>query len=221
MELWELGCTLVCKPMAAPRITFPHDELAALCRRWKVRRLSLFGSVLRDDFGPESDVDVLLEFESGGVPTLFTFEDLRRELSRLFGGRRGQVNHCGSTNLPYCGFWDIMPPDLEGDRLVIEGLALVLNHQDLVLAVGYGPRAYLDAIDPSGNCGPFRYRYTVLGNTAHKHIGRLLGEGHGGKRHNRYHYSDQAPNSYITHGLHSLVRLDWSIPVPLQSRKPR
>jgi predicted nucleotidyltransferase len=74
--------------VVAPRIKIPHDELAALCRRWKIRRLSLFGSVLRDDFGPESDVDVLLEFEPDGVPTLFTFEDLREELSQLFGGRR-------------------------------------------------------------------------------------------------------------------------------------
>lgn len=48
----------MCKLVAAPRITIPHDELAALCRRWKVRRLSLYGSVLRDDFGPESDIAV-------------------------------------------------------------------------------------------------------------------------------------------------------------------
>ena len=62
--------------------------MAELCRRWKVRRLSLFGSVLRRDFGPDSDVDVLVEFEPGGEPTLFTFEDLREELSRILGGRQ-------------------------------------------------------------------------------------------------------------------------------------
>lgn len=58
-----------------------------MCRRSRVRRLSLFGSVLRDDFGPDSDVDVLVEFEPGAGPTLFTLEDLRRDLSGLLGGR--------------------------------------------------------------------------------------------------------------------------------------
>ena len=59
-----------------------------MCRRFHVSRLSLYGSVLRDDFGPDSDIDILVEFHPGQGPTLFSFEDLRRELSRLFGGRR-------------------------------------------------------------------------------------------------------------------------------------
>jgi predicted nucleotidyltransferase len=69
-------------------VRVPRDDLAKLCRRWSVQRLSLFGSVLRDDFGPDSDVDVLVEFEPGREPTLFTFEELRGELSEVFGGRR-------------------------------------------------------------------------------------------------------------------------------------
>jgi predicted nucleotidyltransferase len=48
----------------------PESELAAFCRRHGVRRLSLFGSVLRSDFAPESDVDVLVEFEPGQTPGL-------------------------------------------------------------------------------------------------------------------------------------------------------
>lgn len=66
------------------RIPLPTDEIARFCRRHKVRRLSLFGSVLRDDFGPESDVDVLVQFDPGESPgwELFTMQD---ELSSLLG----------------------------------------------------------------------------------------------------------------------------------------
>ncbi len=52
------------------RINIDHDKIAEFCRRHHIRRLALFGSVLRDDFGPESDVDVLVEFEPGHVPGL-------------------------------------------------------------------------------------------------------------------------------------------------------
>ncbi len=65
---------------------FPIDrqKLAELCRRHHVRRLSLFGSVLRGDFTPESDVDVLVEFEPEFVPGLAFFA-IERELGELFG----------------------------------------------------------------------------------------------------------------------------------------
>ena len=66
------------------RIAFPKTALAELCRRYHIRRLAFFGSMLRDDFGPESDIDVLVEFESGQVPG-FGFARLQRELSALFG----------------------------------------------------------------------------------------------------------------------------------------
>ena len=49
----------------SPRLPIPRDRVAAFCQRNGIRRLSLFGSVLRDDFGPDSDVDVLVEFASG------------------------------------------------------------------------------------------------------------------------------------------------------------
>ena len=57
------------------------------CRRHHIRRLALFGTVLRDDFGPESDIDVLVEFEAGHVPGL-SFVSIEREVSNLLHGRR-------------------------------------------------------------------------------------------------------------------------------------
>jgi predicted nucleotidyltransferase len=65
----------------------PKPQLAEFCRRNHICRLALFGSVLRDDFGPNSDIDVLVEFEPGHVPGL-RFIRLQDELSGLFGGRR-------------------------------------------------------------------------------------------------------------------------------------
>jgi predicted nucleotidyltransferase len=70
--------------MANAAIEIPRQELVGLCRRNHIRRLSLFGSVLRGDFGPDSDVDVLVEFEEGHVPGLRFFA-LQRELSELIG----------------------------------------------------------------------------------------------------------------------------------------
>ncbi len=67
------------------RIPVDQNLLAAFCRRHHVRRLALFGSVLRVDFGPDSDVDVLVEFEPAHVPGLFGMARLERELSALLG----------------------------------------------------------------------------------------------------------------------------------------
>src|SRR5437870_1006491 len=66
------------------QIEIPRDQIAAFCRRHHIRKLSLFGSALRDDFGPESDVDVLVEFERGHVPG-FAFFGMEEELSRILG----------------------------------------------------------------------------------------------------------------------------------------
>ena len=66
------------------RIAIDREKIAEFCRRHHIRRLSLFGSVLRDDFGPDSDVDVLVEFETGHVPGL-AFFDMEAELSRILG----------------------------------------------------------------------------------------------------------------------------------------
>jgi hypothetical protein len=65
-------------------IRVPRDKIAGFCRRNHIRRLALFGSVLRRDFSPESDVDVLVEFEPGHVPGL-AFFGMQEELSQLIG----------------------------------------------------------------------------------------------------------------------------------------
>jgi predicted nucleotidyltransferase len=68
----------------ASRLPIDPQAVAAFCRRHHVRRLALFGSVLRDDFTPESDVDVLVEFEPGCVPGL-RFLSMEVELSTILG----------------------------------------------------------------------------------------------------------------------------------------
>lgn len=80
------------------RAPLPYDKLADLCRRYHIRKLSLFGSVLRDDFGPNSDVDVLVEFEPGFVPGL-RFFSIERELSEILG-RKADLNTPGFLS-PY------------------------------------------------------------------------------------------------------------------------
>lgn len=72
--------------MAAPKIRVPKPALEEFCQRNHIRKLSLFGSVLSDNFGPESDIDVLVEFEDGHVPGLALIH-MQDELSALFGGR--------------------------------------------------------------------------------------------------------------------------------------
>ena len=67
------------------QIDIDAEGLAAFCRRSGIRRLSFFGSVLREDFGPESDIDVLVEFAPDAGVGLFEFVDLQYELSELFG----------------------------------------------------------------------------------------------------------------------------------------
>lgn len=68
----------------AARILVDRQKIIELCDRHHIRRLAFFGSVLRNDFGPESDVDVLVEFEPGHVPGL-AFFSIEEELSRIFG----------------------------------------------------------------------------------------------------------------------------------------
>ncbi|MFL6230551.1 MAG: nucleotidyltransferase family protein [Pyrinomonadaceae bacterium] len=63
-------------------------EIADFCRRYHIRKLSFFGSVLREDFRPDSDVDVLVEFEPEHVPGLFALAGMERELSSLLGNRK-------------------------------------------------------------------------------------------------------------------------------------
>jgi uncharacterized protein len=69
------------------RIAVERGRIAEFCRRHHIRRLAFFGSVLRGDFRPDSDVDVLVEFEPGHTPGL-EIVDIEEELSGLLGGRR-------------------------------------------------------------------------------------------------------------------------------------
>lgn len=73
----------VARPPAVPRA-----KLAGLCRKYHVRRLGLFGSAARGELAPESDIDLLIEFEPGKAPSLWAEPEMREAFSALFGGRR-------------------------------------------------------------------------------------------------------------------------------------
>ena len=76
------------------RISYDKEALSEFCRVNHIRRLAFFGSVLRDDFGPDSDVDVLVEFEPGKTPGLFGLSRMQRELSEYLG-RKSDLNTAG------------------------------------------------------------------------------------------------------------------------------
>jgi predicted nucleotidyltransferase len=75
------------------RIQIPKEQITDFCRRHHIRKLAIFGSALRDDFGPDSDVDVLVEFEPGHVPGL-AFFGIEQELSAILG-RKVDLNTAG------------------------------------------------------------------------------------------------------------------------------
>ena len=64
-----------------------QEKLSQLCQHWHIHKLSLFGSVLRDDFTADSDIDMLVEFELGFTPSFFKLHQIQEELSQLFDGR--------------------------------------------------------------------------------------------------------------------------------------
>jgi uncharacterized protein len=75
--------------MLTANLPISQDDVAAFCRKHHIRRFAFFGSVVRDDFGPESDVDCLVEFQEGHHPGWYIV-DLEEEFSRLVGGREVQ-----------------------------------------------------------------------------------------------------------------------------------
>lgn len=77
----------------AAKLLMDQQVIAEFCRRHHIRKLALFGSVLRSDFGPESDIDVLVEFEPGHVPGL-AFLSMEDELSKILG-RKVDLNTPG------------------------------------------------------------------------------------------------------------------------------
>ncbi len=70
------------------KVTIDREKVADFCRQHHIRKLALFGSVLREDFHPDSDVDVLVEFEPGHTPGFIRLFEIEEELSRLIGGHK-------------------------------------------------------------------------------------------------------------------------------------
>ncbi len=71
----------------SPRIPIDPQRIAAFCGKWRIARLELFGSVLRDDFSPDSDVDVLVTYENDATWSLLDTVEIEEELGRLLGRR--------------------------------------------------------------------------------------------------------------------------------------
>ena len=68
------------------KLSLPYEQIAEFCRKWNVSEFALFGSVLRDDFRPDSDVDVLVTFAAPELaPSLFEHVDMEDELQQIFG----------------------------------------------------------------------------------------------------------------------------------------
>ncbi len=78
--------------MKRRNIDIPKEKIADFCKRWKIVELSLFGSVLRDDFRPDSDVDVLVTFGPGADWSLFDHVAMEEELSAIFGRKVDMVS---------------------------------------------------------------------------------------------------------------------------------
>ena len=95
----ELQSQVMTKPaIRRAHMRLRQDVLAGFCRRHHIRVLSLFGSVLRDDFGPDSDVDVLVEFQPGKGPGFIRLFAIEEELSALLEGRKIDLVTAKSLN---------------------------------------------------------------------------------------------------------------------------
>ena len=82
----------------AQRLFSDPEALAALCRRYRIRKLSLFGSTLKGANRPDSDVDLLVEFEPGATPGLLTVAQIEFDLSDLLGGRKVDLRTAGDLS---------------------------------------------------------------------------------------------------------------------------
>jgi len=71
--------------MGKPYIDLPKIKIAEFCKKWNIREFSLFGSVLRQDFHPDSDIDVLVTFSEDTKHTLFNLVHMENELKEIFG----------------------------------------------------------------------------------------------------------------------------------------
>lgn len=84
--------------MVSRNLDVPMEKIAEFCRKWKIRQFSLFGSVLREDFGPDSDVDVLVSFQPDSTWDLLDMVEMRDELMALFGREVDLVEEEGLRN---------------------------------------------------------------------------------------------------------------------------
>jgi len=81
-------------------LDIPKDKIVEFCRKWKIKEFSLFGSVLRADFGPDSDVDVLVSFDADAPWSLFDLAEMTDELKDIFRREVDLVEKAGLRN-PY------------------------------------------------------------------------------------------------------------------------
>ena len=86
--------------MARKRIDISQEQLADFCQAWRINELALFGSALRDDFGPESDVDILVTFASGSEWGLLDHVNMEMELSSLLGYKVDLLTRRAVENSP-------------------------------------------------------------------------------------------------------------------------
>ena len=78
---------------AEPRIHIEQDQIAAFCQKWKIVEFSLFGSVLTDEFRPDSDVDVMVEFAENAHWGMWDLYDMEEELKAIFGRNVDLMTH--------------------------------------------------------------------------------------------------------------------------------
>jgi predicted nucleotidyltransferase/DNA-binding HxlR family transcriptional regulator len=110
----DYGATTPRRARVLARLNVPDRVLSALARRYGLKRMAFFGSVTRDDFKPQSDVDVLVDFE-GPRTNPFAKLDLADELSALFGGRKVDVVTSGALRNP------VRRASIERDLVAVHG----------------------------------------------------------------------------------------------------
>ena len=81
--------------MGKVQIDIPKEKIAEFCQKWEIKEFALFGSVLRDDFGPESDIDALVAFSEDSRHTLFDLVHMQEELEQIFGRKVDLVSRRG------------------------------------------------------------------------------------------------------------------------------
>ncbi len=81
--------------MLIKNIKLPQEKITEFCQRWQIRELALFGSVLREDFNPDSDIDLLVTFAENHQWSLFDFVDMQDQLEEIFGRKVDLVSKHG------------------------------------------------------------------------------------------------------------------------------